>query len=32
VASRCSGESLVKVGRVLARWLTLPPEEQSPLQ
>jgi glutaminyl-peptide cyclotransferase len=32
VASRCSGESLVKVGRVLARWLTLPPEEQSPIQ
>jgi hypothetical protein len=32
VPSRCSGESLVKVGRVLVRWLTLPPEKQSPPQ
>jgi glutaminyl-peptide cyclotransferase len=30
VASHCSGESLAKVGRVLVRWLTLPPEQQSP--
>jgi glutaminyl-peptide cyclotransferase len=28
--NRCSGESLVKVGRVLIRWLTLPAEQQSP--
>lgn len=32
VPSKCSGESLVKVGRVLLRWLTLPPEEQTPAQ
>jgi Zn-dependent M28 family amino/carboxypeptidase len=32
VPSRCSGESLVKVGRVLLRWLTLPPEQQTPQQ
>jgi hypothetical protein len=30
VPSHCSGDSLVKVGRVLLRWLTLPPEQQSP--
>ena len=30
VPNRCSGESLVKVGRVLLRWLTLPPDQQSP--
>jgi hypothetical protein len=30
VPNRCSGESLVKVGRVLVRWLELPPEQQSP--
>jgi glutaminyl-peptide cyclotransferase len=30
--SKCSGESLAKVGRVLLRWLTLPPEEQTPQQ
>ena len=27
-----SGESLVKVGRVLVRWIALPPEKQSPPQ
>jgi glutaminyl-peptide cyclotransferase len=32
VPSRCSGESLAKVGRVLMRWLTLPPERQAPPQ
>jgi hypothetical protein len=32
VPSRCSGESLVKVGRALLRWLTLPPEQQTPQQ
>jgi Zn-dependent M28 family amino/carboxypeptidase len=32
VPNRCSGESLVKVGRVLVRWLELPPEQQSPAQ
>ena len=32
VPSRCSGESLVKVGKVLLRWLTLPPGKQSPPQ
>ncbi len=32
VPSHCSGESLVKVGQVLLRWLTLPPEKQSPPQ
>jgi hypothetical protein len=32
IPSKCSGESLAKVGRVLLRWLTLPPEEQTPQQ
>ncbi|HEV8003093.1 MAG TPA: M28 family peptidase [Planctomycetaceae bacterium] len=32
VPSHCSGESLVKVGRVLVRWIALPPEKQSPPQ
>jgi glutaminyl-peptide cyclotransferase len=32
VPSHCSGESLVKVGRVLVRWLTLPAGQQSPPQ
>jgi len=32
VPSRCSGESLVKVGGVLLRWMTLPPEQQTPQQ
>jgi glutaminyl-peptide cyclotransferase len=32
VPSRCSGESLAKVGRVMLRWMTLPVGKQTPRQ